>query len=95
MPDRGRVFSLAGCDGIVQGHLARGRKLHGRGHIDLPFFEYRAISFQDGRKTDLRMTVSGGDGGLLTLRPGEKLLVYLFGKEADVFPIGGRKRIGV
>src|SRR6266566_5956258 len=77
----GGIFTVARGDGVVGGHLARGRELHGGSHVHAANFENAAEGFEGGGQTDLRVAIADRDGGTGALRARQKRSVDLLGEE--------------
>src|SRR5579883_2719720 len=93
VPGRGGVRSIARSDLFIGGHLARGGKLHRRGEIAAGGLENRFESVEDCRQADFRMTIAGGDRGLIELRAGKKSAIDFRGEFPDILMVGRAERV--
>src|SRR5260370_37447097 len=64
----GGVFAVARGGGVVGGHLARGRELHGGSHVHAANLESAAEGFEGGVQTGLGVAWWRLDGGTVGSR---------------------------
>ena len=91
----GGVRTVTSGDGVVRGHLARGRKLDGARQVAARGLEQVGEGAEHGGQADFGMTVAGGDGRLIALRTWEERAVDFLDEGFDIGAVVGTERVQV